>query len=128
MNVGDPRGDFLAESMELVRLERAGIREVPWVELREQQRASRAQHGDGLAAPIASVVSAVEHHRGLPALVRMSVDALLDRAPILFELAPIQHADLRAPATRFAELCGSPYLARPGGRRGASARGEPAGE
>lgn len=109
---GDPRGEIVNLSLQVADLERRRVEGDARMQLRDKLHALLEQHGASMRAPLTPLVERVCFYRGLPSLVETSVDHFLDVASKLFELAPIQHADLKAPATRFGELCRSPHLSK----------------
>ncbi len=106
---GDPRGEFIRVQLELASRKATGAREGSLL-IREDELL-RA-HGHRWAAPLADLIKGYRFHRGFIGEVTLPLDRFLDVAPTLFAAAPIQHANLTAPRTRFAELLGSPHLAR----------------
>ena len=106
---GDPRGELIRIQLETAAKEAAGTLDGKLI---QRERALLAAHGRAWAAPLADLVTGYAFHRGAIGEVTLPLDRFLDVAPTLFAAAPIQHLNLTAPRTRWAELLRSPHLAR----------------
>ena len=67
---------------------------------------------DRQAAPVAPWTRLHQRDRGLVAMVEMDGRTFLEHADDVFAVAPIQHLDLVETKSMFAEIAGSPLLAR----------------
>lgn len=106
---GDPRGALIRLQLEIAAKAATGHRDGA---LLGKEHALLKAHGRAWAAPLADLISGYKFHRGLIGEVTLPLDRFLDAAPTLFAAAPIQHVNLTAPRTRWAELLRSPHLAR----------------
>ena len=106
---GDQRGELIRLQLEIAAKEAAGHLDGTLI---GRERALVGAHGREWAAPLADLITGHAFHRGFIGEVTLPLDRFLDVAPALFAAAPIQHVNLTAPRTRFAELLRSPHLAR----------------
>jgi uncharacterized protein (TIGR02996 family) len=106
---GDPRGELIRIQLESAAKEAAGTLDGKLI---RRERQLLAAHGRAWAAPLADLIAGYAFHRGFIGEVTLPVDRFLDVAPTLFAAAPIQHVNLTAPRTRWAELLRSQHLAR----------------
>lgn len=100
---GDPRAELLDLGLRQWRF----LREPPTPEYADLMARSAElirRHGAAWAGPIAGRVERFRFHRGLVAEITMPLDRFVDEADELLALAPIQHVNLRAPATRFLDF------------------------
>ena len=109
---GDPRGALIR-----LQLDRATLDGQPYVgEARRKLDVEIGKILDGnrkvFAGAVPGLVDRYDYVRGLVGKVWVSGDRFLDVAKDLFAAAPVQHLELTAPITRWAELMASPYLAR----------------
>ena len=107
--LGDPQGELVRLQLEDADLGVDGLIDGVLVGL---IRKLLAVHGATWAAPVAGLVDGYAFHRGLVGEVTLALDRYLDIAPDLYAVAPIQHVNLTAPATRLASLFGSPHVER----------------
>lgn len=107
----DPRAALLAIELEAWRL----MHEPPtprYAKLRAEAAELVRRHGAAWAGRLAELVTRYRFHRGLVAEITLPLDRFVELADELCTLAPIQHLNLRAPATRFRELVTLPRFAQ----------------
>jgi uncharacterized protein (TIGR02996 family) len=106
---GDPRGGFIKLQLEVhaYRLEHRGAGDRIWT-----VKKLIAKHGANWAGEVAKLVTKYEFRRGFVDHVTLDARAFLDRAEMLFSLAPILHIALRDVPADASVLFASPHLAR----------------
>ena len=107
----DPRAALLKAQLEVWKHLDAPPTQESW-ELSGDAAELIYRHGNAWAGRIAELVDAYRFHRGLVAEITISLDRFVELADELYKLAPIQHLNLRGPATRFRELVASPRFAQ----------------
>jgi hypothetical protein len=107
----DPRAELMRAQLEVWKHLDAPPTAQSW-ELSGDAAALTHLHGEAWAGRIAELVDAYRFHRGLVAEITISLDRFIELADELYQLAPIQHLNLRGPATRFRELVASPRFAQ----------------
>jgi len=109
--VGDPRGQFIGVQLRLARFDQSPDAPTRTLHVLDSQ-SYLDRFGAEWAAQIAPLAAAYEFHRGFVERVTMTGREFMDRAPLLFSLAPIQHLDLKEVAGISRELFQTPFLER----------------
>jgi len=109
---GDPQGDFIVLQVERINREIAEKR--PLGRPSGQEVLLRRENAHVWGADVAPLVRSYGFHRGLVGLINLSPADFIEHADQLFEMAPIQHADINDgnDPSLMAEVLKSPHLAK----------------